>query len=74
MIHTYYYTTGGGMGWNEMRGGKNPTFGAAMMPIGTYVMAHTILISHRDIQSAVGAILDSHHLISTLHWYYLFQL
>ena len=38
-----------------------------MMPIGTHTMIHTTLVSHRDVQSAVGAILGSHHLISALH-------
>ena len=33
-------------------------------------MAHVTLIGNRDIQSAVGAILGPHHLISGLHWSY----
>ena len=35
-----------------------------------HTMAHATLVGHRDIQSAMGAILGSHHLISALHWCY----
>ena len=38
------------------------------MPTGAHTMAYSTLVGHRDIQSAVGAILDTHHLISALHW------
>ena len=31
-------------------------------------MAHATLVGHRDVQSAVGAILGPHHQITTLHW------
>ena len=46
--------------------GHAPLHGVAMTPIGIHTMAHAILIGHRDVQSAVGAILGPHHL-STLH-------
>ena len=36
--------------------------------IDAYIMAYATLVGHRDVQSAVGAILGPYHLISTLHW------
>ena len=32
------------------------------------MLAHATLVGHRDVQSAVEAILGFHHLITTLHW------
>ena len=65
--------------WDEWRagsmvGGVRPSkklgyknFRAALMPIDAHTMGHTTLIGHRDVQSAVGAILVGlHHLINTL--------
>ena len=39
-----------------------------MMLIGAHTMTCATLVGHSDVQSAVGAILGPHHLISTLHW------
>ena len=33
-------------------------------------MTHATLVSHRDAQSVVGAILRPQYLISTLHWFH----
>ena len=33
-------------------------------------MARATLVGHRDVQSAVGAILGPHYLINALHWYH----
>ena len=38
-----------------------------MMPIGAHIMVHATLVGHRDVQSAVGTILDPYHIISTFH-------
>ena len=42
---------------------------APIHPVGTHIMAHATynLVNHTVVQSAVGAILGLHHLISTLH-------
>ena len=61
-------TEGMGEGWAVSKPLVRTPFGAAMVPVGVHTMAHTILVGHRDVQSAVGAILDPHHLISALHW------
>ena len=59
------------MGWGGRTVGwevtKTPTFRATMTPTGTHTMAHTTLVGHKDVQSAVGEILGPHHLISILH-------
>ena len=64
-------------GWVEGGRWQKPLvrtpFGAAMMPVGVHTMTHAILVGHRDVQSAVGAILDPHHLISALHWCHYFS-
>ena len=49
---------------------QKPPVGAAMIPIGTHTMAQATLVGYRDIQSAVGATLSPHHLISAVHWYH----
>ena len=54
---------GSEMGWEMAKTTSWGIFVAAMMPLGTHTMAHALLVSH----TAVGAILDFHHPIGTLH-------
>ena len=39
-----------------------------MMPIADQILAYVTLVGHRDVQSAVVAIMGPYHLNSTLHW------
>ena len=58
-----------GMGWEVAKTTSWGILGAAMMPVGTHTMAHTLLVGY----IAVGAILGPHYTIGTLHWCYRFS-
>ena len=60
------WKVGGGVGWEVPK-----NFGAVMLPKTPtqWPMPHYI-VGHRDVQSAVRAILSPHHIISVLHWCY----
>ena len=43
-----------------------------MMLTGSYTMAQATWVGHRDIQSALGAMLGPYYPISTLNWCHWF--
>ena len=58
------------MKWDRVGGGENLQLRHSCSSYdtkGTHTMAHATLVGHRDVQSAVGAILGPYHLISALH-------